>query len=209
MISYRTITHSKSIATQTTRFLGTASRRLAADSTASSSTTESTIETDSPDSTNFEQFKSKQSWRESYAPGSSAQTDLTENLSKITQNIASGEPPIHIAQSLQRKFRVGTTYNPFDFSMNRLRMERKQAQLQQRNLEDPFERSGIDPRNLYLMPEVLSQFLTSTGQILPRQTTGCSAANQKKLTAAIKTARNLGLLSTVHKHYRFLPTRNL
>ncbi|KAI5961546.1 hypothetical protein KGF57_001671 [Candida theae] len=201
MISQRAMA-GKSIA-HTTRFLGTTTRKLAADSASTSS--EST-----PNSTtNFEQFKSKQSWRESYAPGSSAQADLTENLSKITQNIASGEPPIHIAQSLQKKFRVGTTYNPFDFSMNRLRMDRKQVQAQQRKLEDPFDRSGIDPRNLYLMPEVLSQFLTSTGQILPRQTTGCSAANQKKLTAAIKTARNLGLLSTVHKHYRFLPSRNL
>lgn len=202
MLSQRIITNGKSIA-QPVRYLGTTSRKLA-DSISSSST-----DSGSPNTTDFDQFKSKQSWRESYAPGSSAQADLTENLSKITQNIASGEPPIHIAQSLQRKFRVGTTYNPFDFSMNRLRMERKQNQLQQRTMEDPFERSGIDPRNLYLMPEVLSQFLTSTGQILPRQTTGCSAANQKKLTAAIKTARNLGLLSTVHKHYRFLPTRNL
>ncbi|KAG5421665.1 hypothetical protein I9W82_000757 [Candida metapsilosis] len=205
MIMQRVIYTGKSIA-QTTRFLGTTAtttRRLAAAKPASSESPEST------EAPNFDQFKSKESWRESYAPGSSAQADLTENLSKITQNIASGEPPIRIAQSLQKKFRVGSTYNPFDFSMNRLRMERKQAQAQQRQLEDPFDRCGIDPRNLYLMPEVLSQFLTSTGQILPRQTTGCSAANQKKLTAAIKTARNLGLLSTVHKHYRFLPTRNL
>ncbi|KAI5969488.1 hypothetical protein CANMA_001556 [Candida margitis] len=203
MLAQRAVVFNGKAIAQSVRFLGTSSKRLA-DSTSSTSEAP-TAEISTP--TNFDQFKSKQSWRESYAPGSSAQADLTENLSKITQNIASGEPPVHIAQSLQKKFRVGTTYNPFDFSMNRLRMERKQAQ--SRAIEDPFERSGVDPRNLYLMPEILSQFLTSTGQILSRQQTGCSAANQKKLTAAVKTARNLGLLSTVHKHYRFLPTRNL
>ncbi|KAI5966565.1 uncharacterized protein KGF55_000874 [Candida pseudojiufengensis] len=165
------------------------------------------------DQSNINNMKSKKSWSEasnassSNSKSSSVQSDISENLSRITESMSSGEPPIHIAQTLQRKFKSGTTYNPFDFSMNRYRMEKKQNQ--QVKKEDPFVKSGINPRTLYLMPEILSQFLTSTGQILPRSITGCNAKNQKRLTAAIKNARNLGLLSTVHKHYRFLPSRNI
>ncbi|KAI5953522.1 hypothetical protein KGF54_002894 [Candida jiufengensis] len=169
-----------------------------------------TSSSSSIDQSSINNLKSKKSWSESKnssSSTSSVQSEITENLSKLTENMSNGEPPIHIAQSLQKKFRSGTTYNPFDFSMNRYRMERKQNQQIQK--KDPFEKSGINPKNLYLMPEILSQFLTSTGQILPRSLTGCNSKNQKRLTAAIKNARNLGLLSTVHKHYRFLPSRNI
>ncbi|EEQ42736.1 ribosomal protein S18 [Candida albicans P57072] len=162
---------------------------------------------DTSSKTNIDDMKSKTSWNESYASGSSIQVNLNENLNKITENISSSDPPIYVSPNLHRHFTMGDTYNPFDFSMNRFDMEKKMKST--KKLSDPFEKSGIDPKNLYLMPEILSKFLTSTGQILPRQVTGCNAKNQKRLSMAIEYARSLGLLSSQHRHARYMPTRNL
>ena len=43
----------------------------------------------------------------------------------------------------------------------------------------------------------LSDFLTDKGKILGRRTTGLCAEHQRKLTRAIKQARNLGILPYV------------
>lgn len=117
------------------------------------------------------------------------------------------EPPLDISAQFTRRFNFGESYDPFDFSNTKFNMERKA--FNQKKISDPFERTGIDPRNLYTMPEILSRFVTSTGQILPRAVTGCNAKNQKKLSYAIKTARACGLLSSTHKHGRYLPNRTL
>lgn len=152
-----------------------------------------------------ESFRSSTTWSdaESYTP-----VDINENMTKMTNTMAkSTVPPTYIAQSLHRHFRMGDTYTPFDFSMNRYTMEQKAKN--KKKLVDPFAKSGINPKTLYLMPEILSKFLTSTGQIVSRDVTGCSAKNQKKLSMAIKYARSLGLLSSKHRHARYMPTRNM
>jgi small subunit ribosomal protein S18 len=43
----------------------------------------------------------------------------------------------------------------------------------------------------------LSDFLTDKGKLLGRRTTGLCAGHQRKLTRAIKQARNLGILPYV------------
>ncbi len=43
----------------------------------------------------------------------------------------------------------------------------------------------------------LSDFLTDKGKLLGRRTTGLCARHQRKLTRAIKQARNLGILPYV------------
>lgn len=152
-----------------------------------------------------EALKSETTWGDAE---SSTPVDLNENMTKITNTMTkSTDPPIYIAPSLHRHFRMGDTYTPFDFSMNRFTMEQKAKN--KKKLVDPFAKSGIDPKTLYLMPEILSKFLTSTGQILSRDVTGCSAENQKKLAMAIKYARSLGLLSSKHRHARYMPSRNM
>ncbi|KAL6453576.1 RSM18 37S ribosomal protein RSM18 [Candida maltosa Xu316] len=153
-------------------------------------------------------MKSRSQWAQKDLSDTSSQEDLIDNLGKISETTATKvEPPIYISPSLHRNFRMGDTYTPFDFSMNRFDMEHKIKA--SKKLVDPFATSGINPKYLYLMPELLSKYLTSTGQILPRSATGCSAANQVKLAKAVETARCLGLLSTKHRHARYLPVRNL
>jgi len=40
-------------------------------------------------------------------------------------------------------------------------------------------------------PQLMSRYITDTGKILPRKYTGMSAKQQRRVTAKIKSARNL------------------
>ena len=48
--------------------------------------------------------------------------------------------------------------------------------------------------------DVLRQFITETGKIIPARVTGISAANQRKITKSIKIARFLALLPYTDMH---------
>jgi len=52
----------------------------------------------------------------------------------------------------------------------------------------------------YKEPEILKEFITERGKILPRRITGVCSRHQRKLSVAIKKARILALLPfTVHE----------
>lgn len=145
-----------------------------------------------------------------------------EGIPRNTQGIASRvigmtnllqdqrEPPLEVDDLFTKKFKPFDSYDPFDFSINQLDIDNRLKRYPvNAKSKDPFERNGINPLDLYTMPFILSRFLTSTGQIVSRDVTGCNSKNQKKLAIAIKRARACGLLSTVHKDSTFLPSRNL
>jgi small subunit ribosomal protein S18 len=48
--------------------------------------------------------------------------------------------------------------------------------------------------------DILKQFITETGKIIPARVTGVSASNQRKVTKSIKIARFLALLSYTDMH---------
>ena len=48
---------------------------------------------------------------------------------------------------------------------------------------------------------LLKDFISETGKILPSRTTGTSAKYQRQLTRAIKRARHLALLPYTDSHY--------
>lgn len=51
------------------------------------------------------------------------------------------------------------------------------------------------PQNVdYKDAKVLVKYITEHGKILPRRMTGMNALQQRRLTTAIKRARNLGLI---------------
>lgn len=156
------------------------------------------------------EMKSSESWagNESSNNNSSVISRVVGMARSLQENT---QPPINIAKPFTKKFNLSETYDPFDFSNDKMdieKRERRQA-VPYEKMVDPFQKAGVDPLDIYTMPEILSRFLSSTGQILPREITGCNAKNQKKLSNAIKRARTCGLLSTVHKHSRYLPTRNM
>ncbi|MCH9613024.1 MAG: 30S ribosomal protein S18 [Chlamydiia bacterium] len=60
----------------------------------------------------------------------------------------------------------------------------------------PIQTSGIKKVD-YKDIELLSNFITERGKILPRRITGTSQRNQRLVTAAIKRARYMALLPFV------------
>lgn len=154
---------------------------------------------------------------EAWTSSGNVDSMITKKVAGIARNLQeTSKPPVTIAKNFSKNFVAGQTYDPFDFSMNRLDMENKWAKDRKDNRknykngeDDVFERTNIDPLDLYSMPEILSRFISATGQILPREVTGCNAKNQKRLAIAIKRARSVGLLSTTHRHARYMPKRIL
>jgi small subunit ribosomal protein S18 len=62
-----------------------------------------------------------------------------------------------------------------------------------RKKTDPIASNKIDHVD-YKDVNLLRKFLSETGKILPARVTGCSRANQRMITKAIKRAREIGLL---------------
>mgnify|MGYP001312620933 FL=1 len=57
------------------------------------------------------------------------------------------------------------------------------------------------PKNFgYKDVNILKQFITETGKIIPARVTGISASNQRKLTRHIKIARFLALIPYTDMH---------
>lgn len=57
------------------------------------------------------------------------------------------------------------------------------------------------PNNFdYKNTDILRQFITETGKIVPARVTGISASNQRKVTKSIKIARFLALLPYTDMH---------
>lgn len=62
-------------------------------------------------------------------------------------------------------------------------------------MSDQEQQQTKNPRDLdFLDVEVLSRYVTDTGKILPRRITGLSAVQQRRMTKAVKRARNLLLM---------------
>ena len=59
------------------------------------------------------------------------------------------------------------------------------------NLPKKFDYKNID---------ILKQFITETGKIIPARVTGVSSSNQRKLTRHIKIARFLALIPYTDMH---------
>ncbi len=68
------------------------------------------------------------------------------------------------------------------------------------NLPTPFpsmsatetKQQTLKPEEIPLtQPQLMSRYITDTGKILPRKYTGLSAKQQRRVTAKIKSARNL------------------
>ena len=57
------------------------------------------------------------------------------------------------------------------------------------------------PKKLdYKNTDILKQFITETGKIMPARVTGITASNQRKVTKSVKIARFLALLPYTDMH---------
>ncbi|KAG1049503.1 hypothetical protein G6F43_008169 [Rhizopus delemar] len=108
------------------------------------------------------------------------------------------------AQRYQKIHQEGDLYHPQDLNDNlyreslRARRGRSSAPTQ-----DPFDVLGLDPLQEYKNYKLLSNFVSDMGKILPREQTGLTAKNQRKLAKAVKRARAMGLMSSTNNRTEF------
>lgn len=108
-----------------------------------------------------------------------------------------------IDKSFVPNFQTNATYDPFDFSMAKLRLDRSKARRLVKR--DQFAERKVNPLSLWKDDQALSDFITSNGRILPGHITGLKGKTQKRLAKAIRRCRAAGLLSTVHQSVAYLP----
>lgn len=73
--------------------------------------------------------------------------------------------------------------------------KRKKVRIRNSNVKSYFTETSTEPD--YKDPEVLKQFITDRGKILPRSRTGLTQKQQRQLAVAIKRARHLARLPYV------------
>ncbi|CDR38911.1 CYFA0S02e08438g1_1 [Cyberlindnera fabianii] len=117
------------------------------------------------------------------------------------------EAPVKLESNVVRYFASDELYDPFDFSLAKLRLERR-AYAENNAGRKFFDEKRVNPLDCYTNTKYLSSYLTSTGRIHPREVTKLSLKNQKRLAKAIKRARAAGLLSSVHKDADLLQFTN-
>ncbi|ORE05136.1 ribosomal protein S18 [Rhizopus microsporus var. microsporus] len=129
-----------------------------------------------------------------------------ETLSLLEDTIAK-EKSRTTTESVQRYQKIhqeGDLYHPQDLNDSRYRESlRARRGKSATPTQDPFEVLDLNPLHEYKNYKLLSQFVSDIGKILPREQTGLSAKNQRKLAKAIKRARAIGLMSSTNNHSNF------
>ena len=93
-----------------------------------------------------------------------------------------------------KQFNTESIYDPFDFSLARINLDRKFN-------ENKKPLNKINPLDLYLYPEILSKYVSSTGRILHRDVTGLSPRDQRLISKAIRRCQAIGLMSKTSNNY--------
>lgn len=134
---------------------------------------------------------------------------LTASMRRLNENQIRSQntKKLDVDPAFVKKFTSGTTYDPFDFSMDKLRLQQVyRAHLPKKDI---FDKNEINPLSLWTDSKSLSKFVSTNGSILPGRMTGTRGKNQRRLAKAIRRARAAGLLSTVHRDVSLLPREPL
>ncbi|KAG4305684.1 hypothetical protein PORY_000594 [Pneumocystis oryctolagi] len=134
---------------------------------------------------------------------SEKKSDICEN-SEYMNNAPPKTPLEPIPQYYYTPFKSSQLYSPKDLSF-----EENQAYRYYKKpvKEDPWKQLHTTPLKQYKSFNVLSDFITEMGRILPREETGCSAKHQRQLAKAIRRCRGIGLLSTVRRHPSYIESK--
>ncbi|KTW30250.1 ribosomal protein S18 [Pneumocystis carinii B80] len=111
---------------------------------------------------------------------------------------------LKISRAFYTPFKESQLYSPYDLSFEKNLSYRYSLNNAK---EDPWKRLCISPLKRYKSFNVLSEFITEMGRILPRDETGCSAKHQRQLAKAIRRCRGIGLLPTTQRHPTYLETK--
>lgn len=117
---------------------------------------------------------------------------LQEGTDKLSE-IKDYKPVVEIDPSFYPRLEPGLTYDPFDFSIKKIKLDR------QARLGSKTNKLEGDPLKLWKNTDILAEFVNSNGMIIQGSVSGLPPKTQKKLSKAIRRARAAGLMPYFHK----------
>ncbi|TDZ39765.1 37S ribosomal protein RSM18 [Colletotrichum sidae] len=106
-------------------------------------------------------------------------------------------------RQMPRRFRNGDVYAPHDLSPVEMDKWRKIR----RPTVDVVDMLGINPLDHYRNFSIISEFMSSFGQILHSTDTGLRPVNHRKMAKAIRRAIGMGIHPSVHQHPEILKSK--
>lgn len=120
-------------------------------------------------------------------------------LSKTTEKFSVHRAFVPLFKNSYNSQESKSTYSPFDFSIASQRYQNKisKATKSHKMKSSAFNAPEVNPLDFYIMPHLLSSYMSQSGSILHRDITGLNPRKQKAMARAIKRARAFGLMSSV------------
>ncbi|WYZ41509.1 hypothetical protein EsH8_V_000404 [Colletotrichum jinshuiense] len=106
-------------------------------------------------------------------------------------------------KQMPRRWRSGEVYAPHDLSPVEMEKWRKPK----RPNVDVVDLLGINPLDHYRNFSMISEYMTSFGQIEHSKNTGLRPVNQRRMAKAIRRAIGMGIHPSVHHHPELLRKR--
>ncbi|GKT60311.1 ribosomal protein S18 [Colletotrichum tofieldiae] len=106
-------------------------------------------------------------------------------------------------KQMPRRWRAGEVYAPHDLSPVEMEKWRKSK----RPNIDVIDLLGINPLDHYRNFSMISEYMTSFGQIEHSKNTGLRPVNQRRIAKAIRRAIGMGIHPSVHHHPELLRKR--
>ncbi|GKT45111.1 37S ribosomal protein RSM18, mitochondrial [Colletotrichum spaethianum] len=106
-------------------------------------------------------------------------------------------------KQMPRRWRAGEVYAPHDLSPVEMEKWRKSK----RPNVDVIDLLGINPLDHYRNFSMISEYMTSFGQIEHSKNTGLRPVNQRRIAKAIRRAIGMGIHPSVHHHPELLRKR--
>ncbi|OLN93077.1 37S ribosomal protein RSM18, mitochondrial [Colletotrichum chlorophyti] len=103
-------------------------------------------------------------------------------------------------KQMPRRWRTGEVYAPHDLSP----VEMQKWRRQKRPNVDVIDLLGINPLDHYRNFSIISEYMTSFGQIAHSKDTGLRPVNQRRVAKAIRRAIGMGIHPSVHHHPELL-----
>ncbi|PHH76043.1 hypothetical protein CDD82_4161 [Ophiocordyceps australis] len=101
---------------------------------------------------------------------------------------------------MPRRFKPGDLYSPHDLSPAEMSKYRRRPH----RSRDVVDALGINPLDHYKNFTLLSQFTSSSGQVLKPELTGLRSVNQRKVAKMIRRAQGMGIYPKIHAHPEML-----
>ncbi|PHH62986.1 hypothetical protein CDD81_6411 [Ophiocordyceps australis] len=128
-----------------------------------------------------------------------ARYEMPERRDQIEEESKRRQAAEYLTQ-MPRRFHPGDLYSPHDLSSAEMSKFRRRP----KKTRDIVDTLGLNPLDHYKNFSLISQFTSSSGQILKAEITALRTVNQRKVAKMIRRAQGMGIYPKIHSHPELL-----